>query len=119
MAINVILIKLILLIPALVIVLDCRAFESFKFLKKCRLRNAGELIALFCFQIALGFFWTFLRTLYGAATTSQLTFRIVGSITTCFIGLVIAVMAVRFVASLDLVYDAQTEPLDSQGLLKS
>jgi hypothetical protein len=101
----IILMKFILLIPALILVLDCRAFESFKFLKKCRLRDAKELVALFCFQIALGLFWTFLRTLYGTATIPHLAFRIVSSITTCFIGLITAVMAVRFVASLDLVYD--------------
>lgn len=117
MAINVILIKLILLIPALVIVLDCRAFESFKFLKRCRLRDAGQLIALFCFQIALGFFWMFLRTLYGT-TTPQPIFRIVSSITTCFIGLIIAVTAVRFVASLDLVYDGGQNSLNSGNLVQ-
>jgi len=116
--IRIILMKFIIFIPALVIVLDCGAFESFKFIKKCRLSDAKELIALFCFQIALGFVWTFLRTLYGAATIPPFTFRIGSSITACFIGLIIAVMAVRFVASLDLAYDGQTQALDSQGLLK-
>jgi len=113
LVINIILMKFILLLPALVIVLDCRAFESFKFLKRCRLRDAGQLIALFCFQIALGFFLMFSRTLYGTTTTPQLIFRIVTSITTCFIGLIIAVMAVRFVASLDLVYDSNPSSSNS------
>jgi hypothetical protein len=102
---NIILMKFILLIPALVLVLDCRAFESFKFLKKYRLRDAKELISLFCFQIALGFIWMFLRTVCGAGTIPHLAFRFLSSITTCFIGLITAVMAVRFVASLNLVYD--------------
>jgi len=118
LVINIVLMKFILLLPALVIVLDCRAFESFKFLKKCRLRDARELITLFCFQIALGFFWMFLRTLYGAATTSQFTFRIVSSITTCFIGFIMAVMAVRFVASLHLVYDGGQNSLNSGHLVQ-
>ena len=118
LVINIIVMKFILLLPALVIVLDCRVFESFKFLKKCRLRDAGTLIVLFCFKMAFPCLWMLSRTLYGT-TTAQPIFRIVSSTTTCFIGLIIAVMAVRFVASLDLVYDAQTEPLDSQGLLKS
>ncbi len=118
LVINVILMKFILLLPALVIVLDCRVFESFKFLKKCRLRDAGELIALFCFQMVFPYLWMFLRTLYGAATTPPLTFRIVSSITTCFIGLMIAVMTVRFVASLDLTYDGGQSSLNLGNLVE-
>ncbi len=118
LVINIILMKFILLLPALVIVLDCRVIESFKFLKKCRLRDAGELIVLFCFKMAFPYLWMFSRTLYGTTTTPQPIFRIVTSIITCFIGLIIAVMAVRFVASLDLVYDDRSRSLDSQDLLK-
>jgi hypothetical protein len=117
LAINIILMKLILLIPALVIVLDCRAFESFKFLKSCRLRNAKGLIVLFCFKMAFPYLWMFLQRLHGA-TTQWLIFRIVTSATTCFIGLIIAVMAVRFVASLHLVYDNQPSSLDFEDSLK-
>ena len=115
---NIILMKFILLIPALVIVLDCRAFESFKFLKNCRLRDARELIVLFCFQMAFPYLWMFLRRLYGATTTPQHIFRIVTSLTTCFIGLIIAVMAVRFVASLHLKYDNQPSSLDFEDSRK-
>ncbi len=118
LVINIILMKFILLLPALVIVLDCRAFESFKFLKKCRLRDAGGLIVLFCFQMVFPYLWMFSRTLYGTTTRPQLIFRIVTSITTCFIGLIIAVMAVRFVASLHLVYDNQPSSLDFEDLRK-
>ena len=118
LVINIILMKFILLLPALVIVLDCRVFESFKFLKKCRLRDAGELIVLFCFNMAFPYLWMFSRILYGTTTTPQLIFRIVTSIITCFIGLIIAVMAVRFVASQNLVYDDRSRSLDSQDLLK-
>jgi len=42
-----ILIKLILLMPTLIIVLDCQVFQSFKFLKKIRLFDAKELLAIF------------------------------------------------------------------------
>jgi hypothetical protein len=112
LVVNVILMKFILLLPALVIVLDCRVFESFKFLKKCRLRDARGLIVLFCFNMAFSYLWMFSRTLYGTTATPQLIFRIVPSITTCFIGLIVAVMAVRFVASLDLGYD---DSLSSSG----
>jgi|GEM_PF-1239323 len=116
LVINIILMKFILLLPALVIVLDCRAFESFKFLKKCRLRDAGGLIVLFCFNMAFPYLWMFSRTLYGTTTRPQLIFRIVTSITTCFIGLIIAVTAVRFVASLHLAYDSGPRSPNSQDL---
>lgn len=105
LVITLIMMKFILLIPALVIVIDCRAFESFRFLKHCRLRDAREIIVLFCFQMVLPYLWMCLRRLYCATTIQQLIFSIINSVTTCFIGLIIAVMAVRFVASLNLVYD--------------
>jgi len=106
-----ILIKLVLFIPALIIVLDCGVFESLAFLRKCKLLDARELVALFCLRMALSFLWMFLRRLYGATTIPLLIFSIVNSVTTCFIGLIIAVMAVRFVASLNLVYDNQPNSL--------
>ena len=117
LVINIILIKFILLLPALVIVLDCRVFESFKFLKKCRLRDARELIVLFCFKMAFPYLWMFSLKLYGT-TTPQFIFRIVTSIITCFIGLIIAAMAVRFVGSLNLGYDGNTKDLNSEDLLR-
>ena len=115
---SIILMKFILLLPALVIVLDCRVFESFKFLKNCRLRDARELIVLFCFKMAFLCLRMFLRTLYGATTIPQSIFSIVTSLTTCFIGLIIAVMAVRFVASLHLEYDNQPSSLDFEDSRK-
>lgn len=116
LATNIILMKLTLLIPALVIVLDCRTFESFKFLKSCRLRDAKELIVLFCFKMAIPYLWMLLRIPHSA--TAQWLIRAVTSATTCFIGLIIAVMAVRFVASLPLVYDNQPNALDFEDSLK-
>jgi hypothetical protein len=118
LVITIILMKFILLIPALVIVLDCRAFESFKFLKNCRLRDARELIVLFCFQRAFSCLWLFFRRLYGAIIIPQSIFSVVYSVTMCFIGLIIAVMAVRFVASLNLMYDNQPSSLDFEDWRK-
>ena len=109
--ITIILMKFMLLMPALVIVLDCRVFESFRLLKHCRLRDARELIVLFCFQMAISYLWMFLRRLYGATTIPQQIFSIVNTVATSFIGLIIAVMAVRFVASLNLVYDNKPSSL--------
>jgi hypothetical protein len=103
-AVTIILMKLILLLPALVIVLDCGAFESFKLLKKYRFREARELIALFCFQPVLGFLWMFLRAPYDATILGPI-FKIGTFVITNFISLTIVIMAMRFVASHNLVYD--------------
>lgn len=109
-----ILIKPLLFIPALIIVLDCRVFESFKFFKQFKLSDAKELVTLFCVQAASTLLWIFLPKLGEAKTILQYTLGIIPSIIPHFIGLIVAVMAVRFVASLDLVYDEQINPSDSQ-----
>jgi len=113
-----ILIKVSLLIPALIIVLDCGAFESFKFIKKCRLRDAGELIALFCFQVASPLLGAFLPKLAEAKTILQYTLGIIPSTILYFISFIVSVMAVRFVASLGLVHDEQPRVLDFEDLRK-
>ena len=113
-----ILIKLVLFIPALIIVLDCGVFESFKFLKRCKLLDARELVALFCLRMVLPFLWIFLQIPYNPATSSQYILRIVSSIIGQFIGLIISVMVVRFVASLHLVYDNQPSSLDFEDSRK-
>ena len=100
-----ILIKVVLFIPALILVLDCGVFESFKFLRKCKLLDSRELVALFCLRMVLPFLWVFLRILYNPETTSQYILRIVPAVIGYVLGLIIAVTAVRFVASLNLVYD--------------
>jgi hypothetical protein len=100
-----ILIKPVLFVPALIFVLDCRVFESLKSLRKCRLFDSRELVALFCLRMALPFCWAFLQISYGAGTTSQYILRGVTASISYFVWLVIAVTAVRFVGSLDLVYD--------------
>lgn len=113
-----ILIKVVLFIPALILVLDCGVFKSFKFLRKCKLLDSRELVALFCLQMVLPFLWIFLQIPYNPATSSQYILRIVSSIIGQFIGLIISVMAVRFVASLHLVYDNQPNSLDFEDSRK-
>ncbi len=110
-----ILIKVVLFIPALILVLDCRVFESFKFLRKCKLLDSGELVALFCLRMVLPFLWVFLRILYNPETTSQYTLRIVPTVIGYVLGLIIAVTAVKFVASLNLEYDNSRSSLISEG----
>ena len=115
----IILIKLFLFIFPLIVVLDCRIFESFKLLKHCKLSNAKELVALFIISMLLQFFWAFLPSVASDTSLAQFAFLIVQTVIQNFIGLIIAVMAVRFVASLNLVYDDSRKGLDSQNLLKS
>jgi len=113
-----ILIKLVLFVPALIFVLDCRVFESFKFLRKCKLLDSKELVALFCLQMVLPFLWVFLQIPYNPETTSQYILRSVPTVIGYVLWLTIAVTAVRFVASLDLVYDSQPNSLDFEDLRK-
>lgn len=113
-----ILIKVVLFIPALILVLDCGVFKSFKFLRKCKLLDSRELVALFCLRMVLPFLWIFLQIPYNPATSSQYILRIVSSIIGQFIGLIISVVAVRFVASLHLVYDNQPSSLDFEDSRK-
>ena len=114
-----ILIKVVLFIPALILVLDCGVFESFSFLRKCKLSNSRELVALFCLQMVLPFLWIFLRIpYYNPETTSQYILRTVPTVIGYVLWLTIAVTAVRFVASLDLVYGNPSRPLDSEGRLE-
>ncbi|MHC4425740.1 MAG: hypothetical protein ACYSYV_06565 [Planctomycetota bacterium] len=102
-AIELALIKLSLLIPALIIVLDCEVIASFKLLRWCKLSNARELIVLFLVQIALGLLWTFASQFSIAATTLHYVTIGIYYIMSDFISLMIGVTAVSFVASLDVV----------------
>jgi len=109
-----ILMKVVLFIPALILVLDCRLFESFKFLRKCRLLDSRELIALFCLRMVLPFLWVFLQIPYNPETISQHILRTVTTIMSYFIWLIVGVTAVRFVGSLDLVYDSDLSVSESE-----
>jgi hypothetical protein len=102
-----ILIKPLLLMPAIIIVLDCKVLESFKFLKKCKLFDAKGLLILALISIILNFSWTILPKLNESLTISQFLLKNFSSVLMQFIRLMIAIAAVRFVASLNLVYDVQ------------
>jgi len=109
-----ILIKPLLLIFPLIVVLDCRISKSFKLLKQCKLLHARELIILFLISMAGTFLWVFLPSIKSATTISQYILIVAWSAIQHFISLMVAVMAVRFVASQNLVYDEQISPSDSQ-----
>jgi len=112
-----ILIKLYLLIPALIIVLDCGAFESFRLLRRCKLLDAKELLAVYCIQLATPFLWYFLPVRKEVTTVAQsilgLSYYVIWNLLT----LMILVMAVRFVGSLDLVYDSSPSSPNSEDSL--
>jgi len=114
-----ILIKLYLFIPALIIVLDCGAFESFKFLRQCKLSEAKELLAVYCAKIAISFVWLFLPTSGELPTAPHTILSLSYYFIWNLLTLMILVMAVRFVASINLVYDSSTKYLNSENLLQT
>jgi hypothetical protein len=114
------LMKPILLIFPLIIVLDCSILQGFKMFSRCRLRDAKELIVLFLIStIGPTLLW---KILPSAVIQSGRHYIVLLSaahtIIWQFISLMIAVMAVRFVASQNVVYDNGSKPLDSQDSLK-
>jgi len=113
-----ILIKIMLFIPSLIIVLDCRVFKSFDFLKKCKLSESKELVVLYFISIALPFVWVLLKIPYKPETISQYILRIGNDIIQQVIWFIIAVTAVRFVSSLDLGCDGGMKDLSSEDVCK-
>ncbi len=111
-------IKPLLFIFPSIIVLDCRISQSFKLLKQYKLLDAKELVILFLISIVVTFLWAFLPSIESATTISQYVLIVALSIIQQFISLILAVMAVRFVASRNLVYDDGSKSVDSKTLLK-
>jgi hypothetical protein len=114
-----ILIKPLLFIFPLIIVLDCRISKSFKMLKYCKLAKAKELVILYLVASALALILMFSPPVQSATKISQHFLIIIRFVVQNFISLMIAVMAVRFVASQNLLYDNGPRPLNSQNLLKT
>lgn len=92
------LIKIILLVPALIIVFDIGIFESFKKLKNYKILDAKPLIALFLIHIALPLIWLFVLKFGATAMVSNLILDLFRAFVSKFLLLMIAVTAVRFVA---------------------
>jgi hypothetical protein len=110
-SVSLILMKPILLIFPLIIVLDCSILKSFKMLGRCRLRDARELVILFLVSLGLPFLWTFLPSPHGM-TISHYFLTAAHIIPGQFIDLMIAVMAIRFVASQNIVYGGEGATLE-------
>jgi hypothetical protein len=114
-----IMIKVLLFIPALIIVLDCRVVNSFKLLSKIKLFKSKELVALFCLSTTIHLLWLLLKIPENPETISQYILTIGTIVTGQVLGLTVTVTAVRFVSSLNLVYDSGTKDLNSEDLLKN
>ncbi|MHC4726061.1 MAG: hypothetical protein ACYS17_02445 [Planctomycetota bacterium] len=114
-----IMIKILLFIPALIIVLDCRVADSFKLLSKFKLFKSKELVALFCFSTTIHLLWLLLKIPENPETISQYILTIGTIVIGQVLGLTVTVTAVRFVSSLNLVYDSGTKDLNSEDLLKN
>ncbi len=105
-AASLVLIKPLLLMFPLMVVLDCPVFVSFKLLKQCKLSDAKDMVILFLILTALTLLWGFLPSIESASTISEGLLIIACEVVRGFLVLMIAVLAVRFVASLDLVYQS-------------
>jgi hypothetical protein len=107
------LVKLIVLIPALVIVLDCGILESFKLLKRCRILQIKELILLYYAYIAFSSLLIFVSLQYELPRVGQcvlhVSYFLIGSV----LSLIISLTAVRFVGSLGLVYHGSRGPANT------
>ena len=114
-----IMIKVSLFIPALILVLDCRVINSFKLLSKFRLFKSKELVALFCLCTVMPLGWVLLKIPENPETISQYIITIGTIVTGQVLGLIVTVTAVRFVSSLNLVYDSNTKDLNSKDLLSN
>ncbi len=102
---HLIIIRPYLFIPALVIVLDCGVFESFKFLRKCKLFHARGLLVMYGIQIIAPFVWLLLTKDRELSTLPQIALGVSYYVIWHLLTLIIFVMAVRFIASLNLVFD--------------
>ncbi len=113
---TIILIKPLALMPAIIIVFNCQVLESWHSLKYCKFANAKELIAGFCVMVALGFLWTVLPE--KPETIAQHVITVIPTLANQLASLTVAILAIRFVASLNLVYDDQQNSTDQNDLLK-
>ena len=103
--ITLILAKLLLLIPAIIIVWDCSLSKSFSLMWKIKLLKAKPLLIIFLIQIVvLPYLLLFFPNFRGAqpAITWGYTLSTLYSIMLCILTLMVQMMAVRFVSSLGI-----------------
>ena len=116
LALQIIIIKFILLLPAIIIVTDCKISTAFAGLKNFRLTDNPVLIKLFIIQILLPVFSDLLSGKALPDSVLQYSTYIFFSIVTLFLSLLIAMAAVRFVHQAILVYDDEHSSLEFEKL---
>lgn len=108
---SLILIKPLLLMPALIIVMDCQVRQSWQFMLRIKLLDAKEIVVLFCAMLAFGFFRMVVKAENSGDVESQNIFNMIPIVITQIFSLIISIMAVRFVAYCKPVYDSNAEQL--------
>jgi len=100
--------KFILFLPALVIVTDVTVPLSFSLLKYCKLKDAKGLVVFFLIQMAINVIWMLLPD-FGIELKYRKILSILPAVVNQCFTLILTVAAIRFVASLDLLYDNENE----------
>lgn len=118
---SVLLAKVLLLVPAIIIVRDARLFKSFTFLRNHRLLAAGTLLCLFGIQLVL----PWLNILVSPPTSSpvnppggflQQTFSVLLALVTGLVGLMLQLAAVQFVGGLNQGPPPMQQQTESDGI---
>jgi len=110
-----ILIKPLLLILPIIIVADCRISASFGLLKRFSLSEVGGLVAVFVTFTTLMVLRAFMPSGSEPSTISHYAPLIPLSLLQGLVGMLMSVMAIRFVGSRKLAADANSGPTDSDG----
>jgi hypothetical protein len=108
-----ILIKPTIMIPALIIVLDCRIFQSLGYLRDVKLWKSKELVILFCLQAIILVVLPF-NSMEGG--TWYYVLGLIPKTVTHFIRFIIFIIAVRHVSNYNLQYQRPADKVTSQGL---
>jgi hypothetical protein len=109
-----ILIKPTILVPALIIALDCGIFKSLGYIREVKLTAAKELIILFCLQALILVILPFNSM---EAGTWYYILGLVPKTVTHFIRFIIFIIAVRHVSNYNLANRPSADKVTSQGLL--
>lgn len=104
-AATIVLLKPLLFIPALIMGLDCGVFDSINLLKEFSFLRAKPVLVLFLLQIMFSLMGFFLGSSSDNVSMLYWIYAISLSIVKIFLELMIVITAIRFVVSLNLLYD--------------
>jgi hypothetical protein len=114
----ILLIKVVILIEPIIIVKDCPLFTAFRAFRYYRLLDAKVLIVIYLIQIIISFLTQWLLATEIPSGPGQKTWFAAATAVINFLDLLVAVTALRFVASVDFGYDtnipSKTGPTDTE-----